>query len=499
MALDCNKPLVKRIRTPSGYYLYDSRSNRLLQVIKRMSEIIDCVDIVPEEEILNLHKDKATTKHAINILRELSQKKGLFRPGPLKARGSLVYDDFVASQLKYGAEMMTLEVTDLCNLRCHYCIFSGGYEYYPKHGVRKMSTEVGRRAIDFYLSTRMDAQELSIGFYGGEPLLNFDLVQYCCEYAIESEKKNGQTRQLHFSITTNGTLLSNETISWLMDKEFNVTVSCDGPAHIHDKHRILPSGKGSFDQVFLNLQEIYEKNPKYYENHILINCVLCPCSDLMEIREFFENNSHLFRNKIRVSNVNPGYPDYFNEHPAYEGRSKDWDMLHQEYITAHLHGRTNSKRFQNSFCRSLFEHDYLLFHRRQILDEAHETLNRVNSCFPGGRKIFVDVEGNLHVCERVTRHFPIGTIWDGYNLKATKNVFNNFSKTMDSTVCRSCWVVQLCPNCLTCGTDGNFPADFQIQDCPKYSNWVEEMITNYCKVLEQNPNAFDYMDDYLLS
>ena len=270
MALDCNKPLVKRIRTPSGYYLYDSRSNRLLQVTKRMSEIIDCVDIVPEEEILNLHKDKATTKHAINILRELSQKKGLFRPGPLKARGSLVYDDFVASQLKYGAEMMTLEVTDLCNLRCHYCIFSGGYEYYPKHGVRKMSTEVGRRAIDFYLSTRMDAQELSIGFYGGEPLLNFDLVQYCCEYAIESEKKNGQTRQLHFSITTNGTLLSNETISWLMDKEFNVTVSCDGPAHIHDKHRILPSGKGSFDQVFLNLQEIYEKNPKYYENHILI-------------------------------------------------------------------------------------------------------------------------------------------------------------------------------------------------------------------------------------
>lgn len=497
MKTNCDKPLVKKIRTPSENYIYDSRSNRLLHVTKRMFEIIDYFDVVPEEQLLRLYDDKESTKHALNILRDLSQKKGLFISGHLKARMNPVCDDFVASQLTNGPQMMTLEVTDSCNLRCSYCIFSGGYKHYPEHGIRIMSTEVGRRAIDLYLSRRKDAQELSIGFYGGEPLLNFNLIQDCCEYALEIEKKNGQIRPFHFSITTNGTLLNDQIISWLMDHQFAITVSCDGPAH--DKHRIFPSGKGSFDQVFSHLQEIYEKNPKYYENHILINCVLCPCSDLMEIREFFEKNSHLFGNNLRVSNVNPEYLDYFSEHPAYEGRHRDWAMLHKEYIEFHLHGKTSSKRFQNSFCRSLFERDYLQFHRRQILDETRDTLNRVNSCFPGERKIFVDVEGNLHVCERVTRHFPIGTVWDGYNLDAIKTVFDDFTKTMDSTLCRGCWAVQLCPNCLTVGTDGNFPTDFQIQDCPKYSSWIEEMITHYCEVLEKNPKAFDYMDDYLIA
>src|SRR5271157_3433310 len=103
------------------------------------------------------------------------------------------------------------------------------------------------------------------------------------------------------------------------------------------------------------------------------------------------------------------------------------------------------------------------------------------------------------MCERVTHHFAIGDVWKGYDIERINKTFNDFALTMDSDTCRNCWGVRLCPYCFTKGTDGEFPKDFQLVDCPNELSWLETRITNYCAALEKNPRAFDYMDNIKIS
>jgi len=396
--------------------------------------------------------------------------------------------------------MMTIEVTDSCNMRCKYCIFSGGYQFYRNHGSHNISIETAKAAVDFYLAHHIGTKAVSIGFYGGEPLLNFSVIQESCEYAKRVEKKLNRDRRLEFSLTTNGTILDKEIIRWLIDQEFSLTVSCDGPAFIHDRHRVFPTGKGSFDIVLRNLQEINRKDKHYYNDHVLINCVICPCSNLIDIKNFFENNSYLFGDgKVKVTNVSSGNPNYSTKHLPYQGREFDLNELHKEYLNAHISGTTKEDRFLNSFARELFEQDYLTFHRRNVLNKAIDPLQRLNTCFPGERKIFIDVNGKMHMCERVTRNFIIGDVWKGYDINRIKTIFNSFVKTMNSNTCRNCWGVHLCSKCFTEGTDSEFPDDFQLIDCPNQLDWLETKITSYCQILEKNPSAFDYMEKYIIS
>jgi len=472
-----------------------------MRVTAEMFELVDSLRETPKENIIgSIKPDNQMVKSASDKLEELSDNYGLFQSGPLKQRVAPVCNDFTAAQIRNGSKMLTIEATDSCNMRCDYCIFSGGYQFYRQRGSRNISIETARAAVDYYLSHKKGKEQVSIGFYGGEPLLNFDVIEKCCEYAREVEKINGQDRRLDFSITTNGTLLDDERISWLMEKEFSITVSCDGPASIHDKHRVFPNGRGSFDIVFQNLQKIYKKDKHFYKHHILINCVICPCSNLMDLRNFFERYSHLFGDgKLKVSNISEGNADYFKRHPPYLNRNEDLEDLHREYINAHIFGKTSNKDFLNSFSRQFFEQDYLFLHRRNVLNKAVDPLHRINTCFPGERKVFVDVDGNLHMCERVNRHFPIGDVWNGYDVERIKTIFNDFALTMDSDTCRSCWGVHLCQKCFTEGTNGVFPNNFQIVDCPNQLKWFETKITNYCSILEKNPSAFDYMDKYIIS
>jgi uncharacterized protein len=200
------KPLVKKIRTNLGHYLYDARSNRLLRVTPMMFELVDLTIEDPQkiETIDSINHQDKEVKSALNILGELSERYRLFQAGPLKQRVAPICNDHTVTQVCNGSQMMTIEVTDSCNLRCDYCIYSGGYQFHRSRGPRNIPIETAKAAVDFYLSHRKGANNVSIGFYGGEPLLNFDVIKKCCEYAREEEKHNGQDRSLEFSITTNG-------------------------------------------------------------------------------------------------------------------------------------------------------------------------------------------------------------------------------------------------------------------------------------------------------
>ena len=143
-----------------------------------------------------------------------------------------------------------LQVTQNCNLRCQYCVYSGSY-INRVHNNKRMSVEVAKQAIDFLVKHSENSKEISIGFYGGEPLLEVPLIREVVDYAegVFSGKK------LLFNMTTNATLLNIETAKYLYEKKFNVTISLDGPKATHVSNRIFAnSNKGTFDAVMQNLE-----------------------------------------------------------------------------------------------------------------------------------------------------------------------------------------------------------------------------------------------------
>lgn len=496
------QPLVKKLKTAGGHYIYDVRTNRLIRVTPAMYDAIDYFGSRSHDEIITILGGKYSEeeiRYALTTFDKLSMSHQLFRPGPLARRVGYAPREVLTQLLSKGAELITLEVTSACNLRCKYCIFSGEYQYTRTHGKQHMTFDIAKPAIDFHRSLRVDADSLAVGFYGGEPLLNFDLIRRCCEYVRACEEDDKLMRPIRFGITTNGTLLSEERVAFFIEQGFSMTISLDGPQEIHDDCRVDAKGRGTFEIVFRNLQHVYEMDPHYYDEHILINCVISPSTNPLILRKFFDSYPHLFGNKLSIGSVSEGNPSFFANHMPYIGRDMDMEQLHEEYRAAHISGNGSADWFHNSFVRQLFERDYLLLHRRPILEKGDDNLDRITACVPGLRKVFVDIDGQFHMCERVNRHFPIGDVWHGYDISKIAEVFNLYCDYMDSEECRECWAVQRCPHCFTIGADGQFPSRVKYENCPNYRRLLEVIINSYCSILERNPKAFDYMNDYVIS
>lgn len=170
----------------------------------------------------------------------------------------------VHSSINTGTTQIILELTEECNLRCQYCIYNENYKNNRNFGLKRMSKETAFKAIDFLVENG-DKSEISITFYGGEPLLEFQLLKEVIEYS----KLVMPERRKHFSFTTNLTLLTEEMANYFSTVE-NLSILCsiDGPKEIHDEHRKYRNGTGTFDNV--------------YDNFKMLNTI-CKSNDTMSI------------------------------------------------------------------------------------------------------------------------------------------------------------------------------------------------------------------------
>lgn len=156
---------------------------------------------------------------------------------------------------------LCLHIAHTCNLNCSYCFASQG-NYQGERGV--MSFEVGKRALDFLIENSGTRRNLEVDFFGGEPLLNFDVVKRLVEYARSVEKKHN--KNFRFTLTTNGVLIDDDVIDFANKEMSNVVLSLDGRREVHDRFRVDYSGKGSYDKIVPLFQKLVEKrgNKDYY-------------------------------------------------------------------------------------------------------------------------------------------------------------------------------------------------------------------------------------------
>ena len=489
--------MLKEFHTEKNSYLYCGKTNQIFCVDPVLVEIIPLYGRFSLDDIQHRLGEAFAADEIVEnyyVVDHLVYEHGFFRTGGLRKRISPATEDHIRSELEQDIQQMSLEVTQDCNLHCHYCAHSGGYADRRGHGTRSMSRSVAQAAIDFFFrENRNREQHFSLGFYGGEPLLQFPLLKFCIEYARSLPWQCPEA--LSFSMTTNATLLDDEAVRFLVDHEVNVSITLDGPVEDHDAHRMDRNGRGSFTKVMAGLRRFNEIAPGY--QNLSISCVLAPSSDLLRINDFFVQRRDLFR-QIMTSSVTNGHQTLFQEYLGdLDQQGQQQAILYRRYVEAHLQpGESVPDRPDMTFVRQLFERDFLSLQRRPIAAQPASEIEVPGTCLPGKRKIFVDVEGKLHTCERIRNSCSIGDVWNGFDVPAVKRLHDEYVALMNREECLNCWAVHFCPACFAnMAEDGRLSLERTQSLCQDTRDSLARTLRAYCTILERDPQAFDYMNE----
>jgi len=218
--------------------------------------------------------------------------------------------DIIKSKIK-NLNQIIFEISQNCQLRCAYCVYSDSYKYNRNVSSKLMAFETAKKSIDYILDfvNNRYKKTFYIGFYGGEPILNFDTIKKIVNYSKEKFKN----WDLYFTITTNGIGLNEEIIHFFIKNSFNIMVSLDGPEENHDAKRIFPDGTGSFKTVVKNLRKIKKINKDYYLEKVMFSIVYSKDLSIKKMYHFFQSNDLVNQNTIKFGFVNALDTDYYKK------------------------------------------------------------------------------------------------------------------------------------------------------------------------------------------
>ena len=381
---------------------------------------------------------------------------------------------------------LLISLTDQCNLRCRYCIYSEEYEYTKEKSNKYLDMNTANKIVKFYLGFIKEAIEqnptriYNISFYGGEPLLNLKVMLKI----IDSFNKV-YPRCFQYNVTTNGLGLTLDVCKELEKRHVNILVSLDGPKEENDRLRIDLKKKGSFDRIINNLKIIKNALPDYYASKMGIAAVYDYRTNIIRTNQYFGEecgSKKLPPIKIvnRVSDINTNYYSKFSkeEKKTYFNQLNE---LKKEYVKGILNNRAN-----NSYLNSLFSMNYMMIMlRKRAYDLLPADIPIGGSCFPG-QKLFIETDGKFNICERVNGSHSFGNVDEGINMQKVAEILLTYKKEILRN-CVSCPITKICPYCFM-----NFEqeSDFQY-DSLKCKNMIEKVKNNLCEyssLLEIKPD-----------
>ena len=416
----------------------------------------------------------------------------------LKKRGYLTiyYDKFEGivdeksiRDALHNLSQIVFETTTFCNLRCEYCCYSEGYNTFDNrrlhHGHLKFETAKG---ILDYLSnlfqkaipTTAPSEPFAISFYGGEPLMNFSVIQEIVEYSKRLCFKN---KTIVFTMTTNATLLA-KYADFLQENNFKLLISLDGDRP-HDAYRKTINKLDSFDIVMSNLQYVKEKYPKWFSS-FRFNSVFTNISNTEDIIEWFAKTFGKVPNFSPLHTPTMGAKDYdkikkmlakFEIPEKY--RFKD-ELISQSPI--------NKRIFE--ICKSLLQNN---FDKEIDLLERKYTIP-TGTCIPFTKRMFVSYDGQIHPCEKVNRDSPLGKINnDGSVSINCAQIANEFMSKLSAhkSVCQQCYLQMCCTKCMLCFNEGKCD-DFTSKN--KFASMLSQTIS----YIEKYPDVVSLLNDNII-
>ena len=356
-------------------------------------------------------------------------------------------------------------------MRCRYCAFSGRYAYKRTHGTGNMSFGTAKNAVDYFLKRSNGGREACIGFYGGEPLLRFDLMNQIFQY-LKDIGKIEEFRYLN-----------------AYDIKISILVSLDGPKQIHDRYRVFPNGGHTFDLIIGNLKKIKKEYPRYFNENIAFSVVLAPPYDFELVEDFFLKSSlttGLFE-RLTFSFVDPYGTTFFKDFKLEDEEKKITEKiskLREKYKKALVDGKYENLAIEKKF----FDQDFYWINFRPMTT-LDKTYPPQGTCFPGKRKLFVNEDGNFYMCERVNSNYKIGTVTEGFYFQKIYQFLKKYENFFKD--CKYCWALRLCSKCFNSIRNGeDFDEKRRNDLCKIKLNTIETNLKEYCEVREKNPKAF---------
>jgi uncharacterized protein len=314
---------------------------------------------------------------------------------------------------------LCLHVAHTCNLNCSYCFASQG-KYQGERAL--MSFEVGKQAFDFLIKNSGTRRNLEVDFFGGEPLMNWDVVKQLVAYARSIEKQHN--KNFRFTFTTNGVLIDDEVIDFLNKEMHNVVLSLDGRKEVNDHFRKNYAGKGSYDTIVPNFQRLVEKRggKDYY------------------VRGTFTHNNVDFTNDL-FHMADLGFTELSMEpvvcppDDPYALTKEDLPKLFEQYeiLAKEMLRRKKEGR------------GFTFYHYMLDLKNGPCIYKRITGCGSGTEYMAVTPWGELFPCHQFVGDpkYSLGNIWDGVTNTAVQDEFRSCN-AYARPECKDCWAKLYC-------------------------------------------------------
>ena len=407
----------------NGYNIVlDTCSGSVHTVDEVAYDIIEMYKTHSESEIVSVILEKYS--HLPDVTKEeillcIEDVKELQKAGKLFSEDKF---EELAYNFKNNSKVikaLCLHIAHSCNLACSYC-FAGQGKYHGKDAL--MSFETGKRAFDFLIENSGTRRNLEVDFFGGEPLLNWDVVKKLVEYARSIEKE--KNKNFRFTLTTNGVLIDDEVIEFANKEMSNVVLSLDGRKDVHDKFRVDYAGKGSYDKILPKFKKLVESRngQNYYMRGTFTHFNTDFTNDIFHMADL--GFKELSMEPVVCS---PDSPSALTD--------EDLPVLFEQYeILAKEMIRRRKKGDGFTF-----------YHYMLDLKNGPCIYKRISGCGSGTEYMAVTPKGELYPCHQFVgeEEYCLGNIWDGVKKPEVQDKFR-LCNAYSREECRDCWAKLYC-------------------------------------------------------
>ena len=383
-------------------------------------DIIAMYEGADRASVIQAVSDKYTNASAAEIekcydqVTALKENGKLFVPDTFEAKAGTL-----KAKTSGVVKALCLHIAHTCNLNCAYCFASQG-KYNGERAV--MSFEVGKQALDFLVANSGKRRNLEVDFFGGEPLMNFDVVKELVAYARSIEKEHN--KNFRFTLTTNGMLINDDVIEFANKEMSNVVLSLDGRKEIHDRYRVDYAGKGSWERIVPKFQKLVEarEGKNYYMRGTFTH-------ENPDFLEDIKTMLDLGFTELSMEPVvcAPGDPS--------ELTPQDMEIVKDQY----------EKLAELMLQKDDEGKPFTFYHYMIDLKGGPCIYKRISGCGSGTEYMAVTPWGDLYPCHQFVGDdkYLLGNVWDGVSNTAIQEEFASCN-VYARPDCKDCWAKLYC-------------------------------------------------------
>lgn len=403
----------------NGYNIVLDVNSGAVHVVDELTyDLLDNVqppfeDVCPEKVVKKLSRfyKREDIESCYEEVKELYKQELLFTED--------TYEELSKVAITSPIKAMCLNIAHDCNLRCAYCFASTGD--FGK-GRKLMSYETGKKALDFLIEQSKGRVNLEVDFFGGEPLMNFNVVKKLVEYGRSREKET--KKNFRFTITTNGLLLDDDKIDFINKEMNNVVLSIDGRKEVNDKLRVRVDGTGCYDKIVPLYKKLVEKrgDKEYY------------------VRGTFTKYNQDFSDDV-FALLDEGF-DQISVEPVVGDPSDPYALTEKELPQIFREYDRLSKRILDY---EKTGKKFNFFHFMIDLDQGPCAIKRMRGCGCGNEYVAVTPDGDIYPCHQFVGidDYKMGNVEDGtFNPEMKKEFAAAHIYTKPD--CRECWARFYC-------------------------------------------------------